>query len=320
MKNKKGLALLASLFLLGFLPIVGAQKIGDRISYRDTIVVSPGERRDNVVTFGGDIIIEGKVRKSVLAVGGTITISGEVGEAVVGIGSRITLKSTAVIEGDLVGLGGTIEKEPGFRVDGDTVYFKGSDISSKIVKEGVKGIFSFSLLPIILIFKLINIFIWFLLILFVASLFPKQVALASNQIRTSFWSSFATGLVAIILFTLFVIISAFLCLLLIGIPLLLTLTLAGFVIKIFGKVVLFYFFGESLARAFNWHKMSALGAAMLGLVLLSFISFIPILGFLFSFVLSILGWGVAIRTKFGTTENWFKRTVSSAPAQQPTNQ
>lgn len=309
MKNKKGLALLASLLIFGFLPAAAGQKNEDRISYRDTVVVSPGETRDNVVTFGGDIIVEGKVRKNVLAVGGTISVSGEVGDSVVGLGAKIMLKSTAVVKGDLVGLGGTIEKEPGFRVDGDTVYFKGSDISSKIVKEGFKGIFSFSLLPIILIFKLINIFIWFLLVLIVASLLPKQVTLASDQVRKSFWPTFATGLVAIILFTFCVIVSAFLCLLLIGIPILLALALAGLVIKIFGKVVLFYFFGESLSRAFRWQKVSPLGAAMLGLLFLSLVGFIPILGFLVSFVLSILGWGVAIRTKFGTTENWFKRSA-----------
>jgi hypothetical protein len=307
MKNKKGLALLTSLLILGFLPAAGGQKSKDQVGYRDTVVVSPEETRDNVVTFGGNIIVEGKVRKSVLAVGGTITVSGEVGDSVVGIGARISLKSTAVVKGDLVGLGGTLEKEPGFRVDGDTVYFKGSDISSKIVKEGVKGILSFSLLPIILIFKLINIFIWFLLVLLVASLLPKQVTLASDQVRKSFWPTFAAGLVAIILFTFCVIVSAFLCLLLIGIPILLALMLAGLVIKIFGKVALFYFFGESLSRAFHGQKVSPLGAAMLGLLFLSLIGFIPILGFLVSFVLSILGWGVAIRTKFGTTENWFKR-------------
>jgi hypothetical protein len=40
----------------------------------------------------------------------------------------------------------------------------------------------------------------------------------------------------------------------------------------------------------------------------SIIQFIPIVGFIFSFCLSIIGWGVIIRTKFGTTENIFKRT------------
>jgi len=34
--------------------------------------------------------------------------------------------------------------------------------------------------------------------------------------------------------------------------------------------------------------------------------FIPILGFLFSFCLSVIGWGVTIRARFGTKGNWLK--------------
>jgi hypothetical protein len=45
-----------------------------------------------------------------------------------------------------------------------------------------------------------------------------------------------------------------------------------------------------------------------GLILVSIIMFIPLFGFLISFCLSIIGWGVVIKTKFGTTESIFKRT------------
>ena len=37
------------------------------------------------------------------------------------------------------------------------------------------------------------------------------------------------------------------------------------------------------------------------------IGFIPFFGFLFALVLNIIGWGVVIRTKFGTKENWFRK-------------
>jgi hypothetical protein len=41
------------------------------------------------------------------------------------------------------------------------------------------------------------------------------------------------------------------------------------------------------------------------------IGFVPVFGFLFSFCLSIIGWGVVIRTKFGTTENAFQRRAKA---------
>ena len=293
-KGKSTIVLLA--LFLGTLPLAGHQEQGDRFGYHDTIIVPAGETRDNVISFGGEVIVEGKVRKSVVAIGGTITIRGEVEDSVVGIGTKITLKASAVIHGDLVGLGGIIDKEPGYRVDGDTVYFKSS---------AVKGIFSLSFLPIILVFKFVSIFIWFLMAFLVAGLFPRQITLASSQIRKSFWPIFGTGLLAIILYTIFIVIAAVLCLVLIGIPILLLLAVAGFIVKIFGRVVLFYFFGESLARGFNRQSVSAMGGSLLGLLVVSFIDFIPLLGFLFTLCLSIIGWGVVIRTKFGTTENAF---------------
>ena len=305
MKTKMKFTVLILILCLGTLPLAARQEQGDRFGYRDTIIVARGETRDNVVTLGGDIVIEGKVRKSAVAVGGTITVSGEVNDSVVGIGAKITLKASALIHGDLVGLGGIIEKEPGYRVDGDTVYFKTSDITGKFFKEGAKGIFAFSFLPIILVFKFVSIFIWFLMAILVAALFPRQITLASGQIRKSFWPVFGTGLLAIIIYTIFITIAAVLCLVLIGIPILLFLALAGFVVKIFGRVALFYFFGESLARGFNRQSVSAMGGSLLGLLVVSFIGFIPFLGFLFTACLSIIGWGVVIRTKFGTTENAF---------------
>ncbi len=307
MKNKLKFTAVLFILVLGALPLSGHQERGGEFGYRDTIIVVPGEIRDNVFTIGGDVVVEGKVKKSVVAIGGTITVSGEVDDSIVGIGSKITLKASAVIHGDLVGLGGVIEKEAGYRVDGDTVYFKSSQITERFFRESFKGIFSFTLLPIILIFKFVSIFIWFLMTFLVAALFPRQIVLASGQIRKSFWPIFGTGLLALVLFTIFTVISAVLCFVLIGIPILLFLALAGLVIKIFGRVVMFYFFGESLVRAFNRQNVSAMGGALLGLLVVSFIGFIPLLGFLFTFCLSIIGWGVVIRTKFGTTENAFRK-------------
>jgi hypothetical protein len=161
-------------------------------------------------------------------------------------------------------------------------------------------------MPILLILKLIGFFIWLLIALVVAVLLPRQLALASSQIRTAFWPVVGAGLISIVLFSGLVIVFAFLSLVLIGIPFLLVLAAFGLAVKIFGQVVIFYFFGESLGRSSNRRSPAPIAAVIIGLLVISLIKFIPILGFLFSFCLSIIGWGVAIRTKFGTTENWLK--------------
>jgi hypothetical protein len=294
---------LAILFLfLGLLPLQGQGFV-----FKKDIIVEVDEIQDNVISWGGEIRIEGEVTDSVINFGGTIIIEGEVGQTVVGFGSEIILKSSAKIEGDVLSLGGTLQKDPGAIIEGDTIYFSTSDEVAKFLKEGFVGVFGFSLIPLLLIFKLITLVIWFILAIILVAIFPKQISFASNQIRTSFWPIFGTGILSIIIFTGLVIFSVFLCFILIGIPILLALIAVGVVIKTFGRIVVFYFLGDWIFKAFGGKQTSGLLAVLLGLFLFGLIGFIPIIGSLFSFVLSIIGWGVVIRTKFGSVENWFKR-------------
>lgn len=303
---------LAFLLFLGGALILPALDLRVVTETDDVIVVGPGESRENVASFGGDIIVEGRVAKTVFAVGGSITIAGEVGEAVVGIGSEIRLKSTAVIRGDLVAVGGTIAKDQGFRVEGDTVYFKLGRLTGKIFGQGLKGVLSISFLPLIILLKAANAFVWLLLAVVVTALFPRQVVFAAGQVRRRFWTVLGTGLLGLIIFSVFTAVAAVLCLILIGIPILLTLLVAGLAVKIFGRVVLLYLIGESLAQSFRRKSVSPGGGALLGLGLVVLIGFVPFLGFFVSFVFGILGWGIALRTKFGTTEKWFGRTDRDA--------
>jgi len=300
MKNKKLLSLILFLIFIGFIPLYP-----QTIVVQKDILVAEDEVQENVVSFGGDILVKGRVKESVVAFGGTITVEGDVGEVVLGFGSQIILKPTATIQGDVVAIGGTIDKEPGTTVKGDIVYFK---IESFKDLFGFLGGFRFApLIPFLIIIKLITIFIWFILALTLVAIFPKQISFASSQIRKSFWPVCGTGLLALILFVGLVIFAAFLSLILIGIPILIALILVAIIIKIFGRVVVFYFFGESLSKAFGSKKPSAILAVIVGLIFVEFIGFIPIIGSLFFFVLSLIGWGVVIRTKFGTTENWFRK-------------
>lgn len=299
MNNKTVLIFPLLFFILGLLPLQSQQCF----SITEDIVVAENEVQNNVVSFGGDVLIEGKVREGVVTFGSEVTISGEVGEVVLGFGSNVTLKSTAYIKGDVFVLGGKLTKEVGCTIEGDTVYFRGFEDLGRIFSEGWKGAF----IPFLIAIKLISVFITFLLALLITALFPRQIAFASNQVRKSFWPVVGTGALSIVIYVGLVIFSTLLSLLLIGIPILLSLVIIGFVIKIFGRVILFHFFGESLINAFGKTRVSPFLAVVVGLVIVSFISFIPILGGLFTFCLSIIGWGVVIRTKFGTTENWFKK-------------
>jgi hypothetical protein len=309
---KKTALLLASVFVLT--AGVASLAHGQGLTLQRDIVVGSGETQENVVLLGGSARVDGTVRQSVVALGGNVVISGTVEDSVVGIGASITLKATAVVKKDVVAIGGKLIREPGASVGNDTVFFDLSRLVPGFMKGGAKGFFSLSIVPLLLILKLVTAFIWFLMAIVVAGIFPKQVAFASNQVRTSFGAIFGTGFLGFIVFTGLIIISAFLCLILIGIPILLTVAVGAMCLRVFGQVALFHFFGQSLSRSFGKPNPSVLGASLLGLLLVSVVGFIPVLGLLFSFMLSILGFGVAIRTKFGTAENWFARKQAQAPA------
>jgi len=300
MKNRFLYSLILIFLLGGISPLLGQGFI-----LQKDIIVERDEVQDNVVGLGGEILIKGTVTENAMAFGGTIILEGKVQGSIVGFGAEIRLKSSAEVDGDVISLGGSIEKENGSVIDGDTVQFgleSYADIQ-EFLKEGLGSVFGMKIIPLLLIIKLFALFIWFILAVLLAAVFPRPIVYASSQIRTQFWPVFGTGLLGIIIFTGLVIFSAFLSLILIGIPILIALVFLGIVIKIFGRVILFHLFGESLSKAFGSKNASVIGAVILGFILVSFIGFIPIFGSLFYFVLSILGWGSVIRTKFGTKNN-----------------
>jgi len=315
---KKARSILVIAVTAVFLASAGPLAARQGITIQKNVTVTAGESQDNIFTLGGSAVVDGTVRHSVIALGGTVTVSGEVGEAVVGFGSRIVIKSTAVIKGDVVSIGGTLEKEPGCSIRGDTVYLQGSDITRKMFQGGLlTGIFSFSFIPFILFVKLIVIFAWFILVLVGAALFPKPITTASAELRKSFGTAFAIGFLAHIVLGGLLVFAALLCIILIGIPILFGLIAAAVLIKIFGRLVVLHYLGDSLLRAFGSRKSSVVGTAIVGLLLVGLISFLPIIGLLFGLVLNMVGWGIAIRTKFGKTENVFEKKQVAPPAAPP---
>jgi hypothetical protein len=304
----KKISLPVFLAALGLALLAAPLAADETVSYRKEIRVGPGETQSKIFSLGGDVTVEGRVREDVLVIGGSITVSGEVGKSVVGIGSRIVVRSTAVIGEDLAALGGTLEKEPGCVVAGDTIYFQTAEIGDKLFKDGLlKSIFSLTFVPFVIVIKLIIVFLWLVAAFAGASLFPKPLAFAAERIRTSFWPVVGTGLLAVVVFTGLVLVAALLSIVLVGIPVLMALAAAGFAIKVFGRLAVFHFLGDSLLRAFGSRNVTTVGAVLAGLLLYSFIGFIPILGFLFGLAMSVVAWGVTLRTKFGTMDNWFRR-------------
>jgi hypothetical protein len=309
-KKILALAVLGLIALAG--PVVAADPVvadQAQVGAKQDITVSAGETQDKVFSLGGHVVIDGNVREDVMVIGGSITVRGEVGQSVVGIGSHIIITSTAKIGEDLAALGGTLEKNPGCSVAGDTIYFQTRELGDRLFKDGVlEGALSLSIIPIIIVVKLALIFLWLIVAAIGAALFPKPIAYAAGEIRKHFWPALATGLIAILIFTMAVFFAALLSFILIGIPIALALAVAAFIIKVFGRLAVFYFLGAAVLGGHRGRPVSTMGAVLMGLLLFSLAGFVPVIGFLFTLAMNAVGWGIALRTKFGSRENWFVKT------------
>jgi hypothetical protein len=292
MRKHSLILILMTCFLFGASFPLNAQGV----LLKKDIYVGATETQDNVITFGGEIIIE----ESVIAFGGSIVISGEVDNSVIGIGANITLHPSAIVRGDLVSIGGTLNRDPQAKIEGDTIFFETTEELWNSIKTALGGLFGLTLLPIILLIKVISLFVWLIIALLIALLFPRHVVNSSLEIRKNFWSVFGLGLLSIIIFAGLIILAAFLSIIIIGIPLLITLIFIGLAIKMFSRVVIYAFFGEVLTRAFGSKNPALILQVVLGFVFVSIVTFIPILGTLVALAFNIIGWGAVIKTRFGT--------------------
>ncbi|MBM3298256.1 MAG: polymer-forming cytoskeletal protein, partial [Candidatus Aminicenantes bacterium] len=238
------------------------------------IHVGPGEAQDNIVLLGGNALIDGRIKESVVSLGGRVLLNGTVEGDLFSLGGRVELGPESVVLGDVACIGGVLTKNPGCRVEGDTVYIKISTILPRFA-EGWKGFFKMTLVPFILVFKLIMVFVWLVVTLIVINVIPQRITLASNTIRSDFGAVLGTGVLGLAAYGLLFVMAALLCLFLIGIPILLALLAAHFFITVFGKVAVYHFFGDSLFRAFGRGQASPLAASLLGLLAVSFITFLP---------------------------------------------
>ncbi|MCJ7682147.1 MAG: hypothetical protein MUP70_15575, partial [Candidatus Aminicenantes bacterium] len=136
--------------LLAFFILFGSGLLfGQGTVLQKDIIVKRDEIKQNVISFGGTITIEGEVKENVINFGGTIIVDGDVGELVLGIGSTIRMTGRAAVEGDVVCIGGILSKEDGTSIKGDTIYFEMKDEEGvgRFFNKGLGGIFGLSLIP-----------------------------------------------------------------------------------------------------------------------------------------------------------------------------
>ena len=248
------------------------------------LLVAADETVDTALIFDGPALVEGTVRESLLVFNGDAEITGTVEEDVFVFNGDVVVRSSAVIEGDLI-TQGTPQIEEGATIRGDQ---KGvaTKIDFEAVGFGGRVLWWVAYSVSVLILGL-------LLLLFAPQLFP----LVRDAVRDRLGSSIGWGAG---LFFLLPIGAVILLVTVVGFPLgIFTLLALSFIYTV-GYVIATLAVGTMVMRT----SPSRFVVFLVGWVILRALALIPVLGGLVWFLASVWGLGllaIAIRHRAVTS-------------------
>jgi len=289
--------------------VQGARAGGRKGVSRDAIVVTGrnaelkrGETAEVVVVIGGSAKIAGKVSDTVTVIGGNAEIDGEVDHEVVAVMGDVLVRPGARLHGDVVAAGGKVEIAEGAEVDRKPVEVDLSGLGLKRPEWLTQWVVNCALMFRPLSFRVG--WIWavaagFTLLYFlIALLFPRPVQACVQELERRPATTFLLGLLTKVLLPLVLLI---LIVTVIGILVLPFVIAALFLGTIVGKTALIEWFGFKLSGLFGRPALlqRPLAGFALGILLITLLYLIPVLGALTSLVISIWGLGAAVTAAFG---------------------
>jgi cytoskeletal protein CcmA (bactofilin family) len=283
---------------------------GDRdvVARGQSLEVKENETADNVVVYGGNLVVKGHVEEDAVVFGGNLDIHGHVEGDAHAFGGNVVLHPNASVQGDVSAIGGSVIRNDGAYVEGSTESFGGGNIGALVageVKDSLKkefrkvepqeeieeeedrggdGFPGF-LLKFAALFGL-----GFLGQIF----FPNRMKELSAEIHRKPGLNGLTGLLAFI--ALFPI-SVVLAITIVGIPAAVALWLVFPLAVAMGLAAVASEIGMKVP-VLRGRKTQAVVLA-LGLLVLLGVGSIPVLGWLVMFMASMVAFGAVVRTRFG---------------------
>ncbi len=249
----------------------------------ESVVVHAGERIcGTLAVYGASATVEGRVSGDVIITGGNLAISGTVDGTVTDIGGTVDLRPGAHVGGDVRLLGGALHRAPGASVAGSAQ--QTSDLGSFIPLHwwGLPGGYRF---------PWGSLAFWALAGIFLAAFFPRQLTLVRRVAHRGLGVSFVAGVAAWIVGAILALVLFVTCL---GIPVALVLVAALWVASVVGTVALGLLLGERLLGGAPRDNRAGIGAAVLGVTLITFAETIPCLGALITLFVASAGLGAVL--------------------------
>ena len=268
----------------------------------------------DVALIGGNLSLIGDVNGDVALIGGNLTISGNIDGDIVIIGGQATLTETAVVNGDIATIGGNVEKEPGAEVTGNITNNAPPVINVPDVPN-VPNIPNVPNVPNVPEAPDVNVNInpfWniagkfgqaFLVaivgMLLTLFLQPQLDRAGASMIQQPVIAG-SYGLLAFIVLPVAIVI---MILTLILIPVALLVGLAAPLAWLFGMVALGQEVGDRFTKAINqtWAPVLSTGfGTFLLMLVVGLVGMIPCVGWLPSFLVTLVAIGGVVMTWFGT--------------------
>jgi hypothetical protein len=317
---------------------------GDQVVFGNNLELKPGDEvGGSVAVFGGNLIApaESTIDGDLVVFGGNAEVGGDVTGNVAVIGGNLTLGSTAVIEGDVAIIGGQANVAEGATIEGDfkdlhhfgfddnadnfdsqTIpplppvppvspvappapsFSQGSDDGANSVIEKIFGFVAYVVGTIVTLLVL-AVISWL-----VATFMPEQMKVVGDAMVGYTAMSFGIGLITwVVALVLGFILLITICLAFI--PLIAYILLG--IATLFGWIVAGQLIGERLLAAIGRPYPSYVGSTVVGVVILTLVSQMPViemlpcigfipwlLGMLLGIIVSITALGAVILTRFGT--------------------
>jgi hypothetical protein len=282
---------------------------GDKLVMADTFRLESGDTLNgNLVVIGGTVTIakNALVKGDIVLVGGTITSAGTMNGNMVIIGGAVTLEDTAVLNGDIVTTGGTLKRSPLSNVSGTVTEQSPSEWNfgtSNPWKSPFQSSGNYLARFLTICLESLGLAV---LAVIVGLFLPDQTKRVSDTIVKEPLVTAGVGLVTVFCAPIAMILIS-LTIILIPVTFLAMIVLALAVL--YGWIAVGNVLGVRIAGMFHseWAIpfSSGIGTLLICLVIGS-LSLIPIVGWLFSFMISliliVIGLGAVVSSRFGSSK------------------
>jgi hypothetical protein len=247
-----------------------------------------------IVRFQDYNLPQGQTVQSVVVIRGNAVIGGTVARSVVVIGGNATIKSTAVVGADqsagassVVVIGGHLTTEPGAAIRGKTVQVAGFHLGG-LLRGAASGVV---VRPVGVVAGWWQLLFLPLVALVVSALFPRAVKRVGERVRLGFWPSFGWGLLGLLIVGVLLVVLA---ITIVGLILVVPAAIALPAVLLFCLVGVAALLGRLILSSSERYRDNVVVAAVVGAVLVSLASLVPVIGGLALFVATVAGFGGAL--------------------------